>query len=413
MKVLQKITAAFVVIALGVAAFAPQSHAEVDYKKALVYTSPDGRFKIKQNFRIQFRADFTDSNEADSDLETDFMIRRLKMKFGGHAYEKWLKYGFQLAGNAGRGMSRAGSNFGVEDAFIVIAKNKAADLKVGRYKIPFEREVLNSSSSLQFVDRSLAKELVIDADRGDGFSVGGVFGNMLAYRAGVFQRDRDTGDALMFVGRLQANICCGELKYSSGSFTASGDYKITPNFAKVPTFSIGIGGFAYTGKDETADYQVLTAARTLTTRTIADNTGTSGFTADFVAKVERANFEAAFYYGKTNNAVTGDGEVGATMADDIQGFGKNSHSHIAYRLQAGAMLTSDFEAAIRWAAVDYGKDSGENDEREITFGLNYYLAAGHRAKVQVDYSNINEKDGISAGKDKKENRVRAQIQVSL
>ncbi|MCY4042869.1 MAG: porin, partial [Candidatus Dadabacteria bacterium] len=228
MKVLQKITAAFVVIALGGAAFAPQSHAQVDYRKALVYTSPDERFKIKQNFRIQFRADFTDSNEADSDLETDFMIRRLKMKFGGHAYEKWLKYGFQLAGNAGRDDRPREDDIKIEDAFIVIAKNKAADLKVGRYKIPFEREVLNSSSSLQFVDRSLAKELVIDADRGDGFSVGGVFGNMLAYRAGVFQRDRDTGDALMFVGRLQANICCGELKYSSGSFTASGDYKITP-----------------------------------------------------------------------------------------------------------------------------------------------------------------------------------------
>ncbi|MCY4046552.1 MAG: porin [Candidatus Dadabacteria bacterium] len=373
MKVLQKITAAFVVIALGVAAFAPQSHAEVDYKKALVYTSPDGRFQIKQNFRIQFRADFTDSNEADSDLETDFMIRRLKMKFGGHAYEKWLKYGFQLAGNAGRDDRPREDDIKIEDAFIVIAKSKAADFKAGRYKIPYEREILNSSSALQFVDRSIAKEAVIGGDRADGFSVGGILGNLIAYRMGLFQFDGDPfsgGDNILLAGRLQANVCCGELKYSSGSFTAGGDYKVTPNFAKVPTFSIGLGGFSHTGEDSR-----------------------NGFTADLVAKVERANFEASVNYGSLED-------------------GSEDYNRLSYRLQAGAMLTSDLEAAIRWAGIS-NDTGGGNDEREITFGLNYYLAAGHRAKVQVDYSNINEKDGISAGKDKKENRVRAQIQVSL
>lgn len=370
MKVLRKITVAFAAATVGIAAFAPQSHAEtggkLGYDKALVYESPGGKFKIKQNFRIQFRADFVDTGKDGSDLETDLMVRRMKMKFGGHAYEPWLQYGFQLAGSAGRDNGR--EEIKMEDAFIVIAKTPMADLKVGRHKVPYEREVLNSSSALQFIDRSLAKEAVIEESRGDGITVGGIFGGMLAYRAGVFQFDDEKfngGKNLLLAGRLQANICCGELKYSSGSFTASGDYKIAPNFAKVPVFSIGLGGFTYGG----------------------DPDSRNGFTADLAAKIERANFEASVNYGSVED-------------------GPDKHDRFSYRLQAGYMLTSDFEAAVRWAAASF--DDGD-DEREITFGLNYYLA-GHRAKVQVDYSNINTE---KSGGDERENRVRAQIQVYL
>ena len=421
MKVLQKYTAALVVTALGLAAFAPQSHAQVDgelgYKKGLYYESPDGMFKIKQNFRIQFRADFVD--KTDKDLETDFMIRRMKLKYGGHAFEEWLKFGFQLAGSVGRDAGE--DDLEIEDAFLVFAKNPMADVKVGRYKVPYEREVLNSSSALQFVDRSIAKELVIDTNRADGISVGGIFGNMLAYRMGVFQYDGEkfsSGDNILLAGRIQANICCGTLKYSSGSFTASGDYKIAPNFAKVPTFSIGIGGFVDTGADRTAAGTRLPASGTALLGRTIDDSSTIGFTADFAAGIERASFEAAFYYGKDKRAVIrnaslgADDALGGTGADeDTEGFaGTESDSHIAYRLQAGFMLTPDFEAALRWAAVDYDKDSNEGDERAITFGLNYYLA-GHRAKLQVDYSNINTDN--PSGKDIKENTVRAQVQLYL
>ncbi len=414
----------FAAVALPAQSFAVEIDGKLGYKKGLYYESEDGRFKIKQNFRIQFRMDVADTNETGKKTETDFMIRRLKLKYGGHAYEKWLKWGFQLVANAGR--KGKNDDVKVDDAFLVFAKSRQADLKAGRYKIPYEREVLNSSSSLQFVDRSFVKEFVIGEGRADGISTGGILGNIVAYRAGVFQKDSEEfkgSGNMLFAGRIQFNLCCGELKYSSGSFTSGGDYKITPNFAKVPTFSLGVGGFYYNAEKTDATYKTLPdSGSTLVDSTAKlDLNSNSGVTVDFAAKIPRANFETAFYYGsaKNDNSVNaslgGDGALGGSDANaDTQGSaGTQSLGNYAYRVQGGFMMTPQFEIATRWSYADYDKKSSENDEWQWTTGLNYYIAAKHRAKIQVDYTYGSEKNGIQMGKDKKENIFRAQVQLYL
>ncbi len=409
--------AAFAVSAMPVKSFAEGTiDGELGYDKGLYYRTEDGRFKIKQNFRIQFRTDIESTNGDGSDTETDFMIRRLKLKYGGHAYKKWLQYEFQLAGVVGRG---AGENeLKTEDAFIVFAKNPAADLKVGRYKLPYEREVLNSSASLQFVDRSHVKEFVIDEERGDGFSVGGVLGRFIAYRAGLFQKDGEEfkgGDNMLFAGRVQANICCGWLKYSSGSFTSGGDYKIATNFSKVPVIAFGVGGFYYNA--ENAGNQTHTVGSATVTKNL-DLNSAGGITIDLNAKYEWASFEAAFYYGSTKSGREGgnlgdDNAAGGTGADaDTANLSTNSDGNFAYRVQGGFFFTPELELATRWAYADYDKNSGERDEWQWSAALNYYIAK-HRAKVQFDYTYGNERNGIRDGKDKTTNTFRAQVQVYL
>lgn len=417
MRIPSVFSAALLVAVCIAAAMPARSFAEgsidgnLGYKKALQYTSADGMFKLKRQFRIQFRTEIESTNEDGSDTETDFMIRRVKLKFGGHAYEKWMKYGFQLAGHAGRGDRE--DDIELEDAFLAVVKSEAADLKVGRYKIPYGREVLNSSSALQFVDRSHIKEFVIDNARADGFSVGGILGNFVAYRAGLFQFDDEKfkgGDNMLFAGRVQANICCGELKYSSGSFPASGDYKITPNFAKVPTFSIGVGWFAYNGEKEAVSHTEgsITASKEL------DIDSRSGVTVDMIAKYERANFEAAFYYGSTKTAKKGADTKGTmSKVDDEPTLGTHGNGNWAYRLQGGFLLTPQLEIATRWAAANWDRNSGEKDEWQWTTGFNYYIAAKHKAKFQVDYTYGNEEGGIRKGKDKTTNLFRAQLQLYL
>lgn len=418
-----KFCAAVLAAAAPALAMPAQSFAEsmidgkLGYKKGLYYQSEDGRFKIKQNFRIQFRGDITSDNKDGSDTETDFMIRRMKIKVGGHAYEKWIKWGFQMAGSVGRG---AGSgSWGIEDAWVAFAKSESADLKFGRYKIPYEREALDSSSSLQFVDRSHVKEFVIDEARGDGISVGGILGSIVAYRAGLFQKDDEKfsgGENTLFAGRVQAGLCCGELKYSSGSFTASGDYKISPNFAKVPTFTVGMGGFYHNGEKGEERYKTIGASGLEDSISQVDVNSNGGFTIDFAAKIDRANFEGAFHYGSAKRLIAGtdanlgaDGNVGGGDDKPAVAPRADSVSHTAYRLQGGFMFTPEFEIAARWAYADC--DSG-NDEWQWTTGLNWYMAK-HRAKVQLDYTYGNEKDGISEGRDKKENILRGQIQIYL
>jgi hypothetical protein len=44
--------------------------------------------------------------------------------------------------------------------------------------------------------------------------------------------------------------------------------------------------------------------------------------------------------------------------------------------------------------------------------LNYYFD-GHNVKIQADYSALTTEDGISAGNDRFDNRVRLQVQVKL
>ncbi|WP_462137834.1 porin [Candidatus Mycalebacterium sp.] len=376
------------------------------YEEDLYYESRDGGFKIKQNILIQFRGEaVTDNTPGDSDISTDFMVRRLRLKYGGHAYKEWIKWGLQLAGSAGRTnktpeinmagvvLSDETEEIKIGEAFIVLVKSTAADLKVGRYKVPYGREALNSSSALQFVDRSFIRNFVIGTNRADGVSVGGVLGNIIAYRGGLFQEDDEIFqdmDNMLFAGRVQINLCCGKLEHSSGSFTAGGDYKTLPNFAKVPTFAIGAGGFYDTDTDVV---QQRVGEATEVVSVTRDN-GKEGFTVDLIAKIERANLEAAYYYGsakdKDNNYRT--------------------LSHTAYRVQGGFMLTPGFEVATRCAYADYDSDASVSDEWQCTGGLNWYIAK-HRAKVQLDYTYGNEKNGISPTKDKETTTYRGQVQI--
>lgn len=423
---LSTISAAALLLAAFVIAAPARSFAEsmidgeIGYKKGLYYKSADGRFKIRQNFRIQFRMDDISGANGDSGTksETDFMIRRLKLKYGGHAFEKWLKYGFQLAGSAGRADRE--DDIEIEDAFVVFAKNRAADLKAGRYKIPYEREVLNSSSALQFVDRSHIKQFVIDADRADGVSVGGILGNRFAYRTGLFQYDDEKfegAERMLFAGRLQANLCCGELKYSSGSFPAGGDYKIKPNFAKVPILAVGVGWFYYRGAEQTFTATGAGAIEPVT-RTLKDVNTAAGATVDAVFQIERANIEAAFYYGSAKSKSVVNANLGADNiaggtgenADTPPSVGTNSFGHYAYRVQGGYMVLPELEIAARFASAKYDPDSSEKDRWEWTTGLNYYIAK-HRAKVQFDYTYGSEEN--RAGRGDKTNTFRAQVQLYL
>ncbi|MGI9558702.1 MAG: porin [Thermodesulfobacteriota bacterium] len=450
MKMLRKFAMAFAFAALAVW-FAPtQSHAAADYNKGFVYESEDGMIKVKQQLRVQFRVDVKDSNRDNEDPSTDFMIRRAKLKFSGHAYEKWLKFGLQLAGDVGR-VNEDGSakseELNVEDVFIAASYWEFADVKVGRYKIPFEREVLNSSSKLQFVDRSAVKEFIIDADRADGISTGGIAGGMVAYRVGLFQLDDETfsnEENVLVAGRVQVNFGEGELAYSSGSFTSGGDYKIAPNFAKAPIYQVGIGGFYYLGNETTvkgATYDALNSSGEVAgTRTSPDTDVDNtryGVTADVAVRWERWNVEIAGYAGY-NQKLKAVVNAKAAVADDVSTTGidetraavagvaasADDYMNIAYRAQAGFMIIPELEVAARYTATMYDYDDRAyeqskadgnelpGDHWDATLGVNYYIAGvEHKAKVQVDFEHSRtNRFGISQ---LKENIARAQVQLSF
>ena len=125
----------------------------------------------------------------------------------------------------------------------------------------------------------------------------------------------------------------------------------------------------------------------------AENKVTS-LTADASLKYLGLGAHGGFFYQKTN-------PDGAGGNDNDYGL----LSQIGY-----FVMPKTLEVGARYARVF--ADSG-SDQTEYTGGLNYYIHAGHRVKLQLDYSVLVGEDGISAGDDQVNHRVRAQLQVKI
>ena len=125
--------------------------------------SRDGNWQTNLQWRAQMRYTNPLSSDprqlgdfADPD-SSNFEARRLRMKIGGHGYQPWLKYYFEIDLQPSRnpGSSAASSSARVIDWRIDIAKWAAGGLRVGQWKIDMNRERVDSSGRQQFVERSI------------------------------------------------------------------------------------------------------------------------------------------------------------------------------------------------------------------------------------------------------------------
>lgn len=371
---------------------------EAGYKKGLYFKSKDGNWKMKFRMRGQFKLQVDD---PDSGLtETEFRVQRLRFKWNGNAFRPWFLYTIQLG---------ARDSVTLRDMYFDFAYNKSIAPRVGQYKVPFGRDELTSSSTLQFVDRSILND-EFGAGRDRGASLNGVLGQYLAYGAGVFngagRNGRQENSNVMWAGRAQFMWSNGgNLKYSGGSFVSGGDYKIMPNFSKVPggVFTAGIGFYGLTINRDQApgkspDNDVFDRLDELGT----NDADTYTWTADLNYRHPVFNVQGG-YYGRwiSPNDTTGD-----TAYD--QGF----------NVQAGVfVMPKTVEVAGRWSYIDYDDgvniNLGEGDPRdtvwEITGGINYYITHDHRWKIQADYSYQQEED--VTGNDESDNQLRVQLQA--
>ena len=129
--------------------------------------------------RGQFLANYINP-DGDDDEGFGFRVRRLRVTWDGNAFAPWMKYKVQYD------LGRTGE---LKDMRLSFAKNKAFVPTMGQYKVPFNREVLNSSSALQLVGRSIITDY-FEYDRDIGAGVYGLLGGgMIRYDFGVFQAE--------------------------------------------------------------------------------------------------------------------------------------------------------------------------------------------------------------------------------
>ena len=344
----------------------------------LTFQTADKNYKLRMRLRGQFLANYINP-EGEDDEGLGFRVRRLRVTWDGNAFAPWMKYQVEYD------FGRTGE---LKDMKFSFAKNKAFVPTMGQYKVPFNREVLNSSSVLQVVDRSIITDY-FEYDRDIGAGVYGLLGGgMIRYDLGVFQGEstnvkNDKGDTgMLWAGRVQAALIGGDAK------------KVKENFAKKPTLMVGaaIAGIDVEGGSD-SNIGIPSGERVL------EDGKVTSFTADINYRGPRFNLTGE-YIGRWVNP----DDAGVATAYDY-----------GFRVQGGFFVVpKKIELASRYAMVTFdddvaGVDGDLDNVWTFTQGLNYYLSGNHKWKVQLDYTFQREED--LAGVESDESMVRAQVQA--
>jgi hypothetical protein len=161
----------------------------------VVIAAEDGSFDVQLRARLQLRAAVTaddDASDSEDSVRPEFLVRRARLTAGGQVLNELFEWKLQLGFS--QNDVETDLPIVVRDANVTwnINTNTPAHLGVrfGQMKVPFDRQRLTSSSSLQFADRSrVVNELNLDRDVGIVVSHNTLAGDVLLLQAGVFGGD--------------------------------------------------------------------------------------------------------------------------------------------------------------------------------------------------------------------------------
>lgn len=356
---------------------------ELEWGRGLTVRSEDGAFSLTIRGRVQALAEVSvapsTTTNPDSEESVEFMVRRGRLLFAGNLISSDLQYYVQL-GMAPRDME-PDLLIPLRDAYLTFTGIPNLSIRAGQMKVPFNRERVISSSSLQLVDRSPVNlEFTLDRDIGvqifgtDLFGLGGILG----YQIGVFQGDGrlrvNEGAGLLYVGRLQVQpLGAFEDGYVEADLTREERARL----------SIGLGGAfnheARRTRSTTGDFYQL-----------------GGFDyahaeLDFMFKYAGFSAMGELVYRQTTGAST---RMGTIDGLDITEVASNG---LGYFLQAGYLFEPMIEVAARYAEIVPVTSpelpvTSVRGRREITLGLNWYPLE-HNLKLQFDWSHISDPAG--------------------
>jgi hypothetical protein len=346
----------------------PKPVVEARFGKGLIVRSADGDYSLQIRGRIQAQASVLTSPEPDTPPDVNFAIRRMRLTFRGALEPQNLEFYVQL-GFAPRDME-PDLLIPLRDAFVTWTGARDAHITFGQKKVPFNRERVISSSSLQLVDRSITNaEFTLDRDIGVQVSsddLGGL-GGRLGYQLGVFAGDGrlrvQEGPGLLYVARIQVQ--------PTGAFA---DQLVEADLARDPKARLSIGaGVAY---NHQAHRQRSTLGDFWTLGTF------NHLHAEADVHVKCAGFS---FLGEAILRTT-IGERERTAEVDGAVVVETARDGVGVTAQAGYLFPGPaVELAARYADVlPLGDVTSLTRKRELTAGLSWYVL-GHDLKVQADY----------------------------
>lgn len=340
-------------------------------KNGLEFTSRDGRYSADFGFRIQslVSADF---GENFSLTGTQAQIKRLRLRINGHAFSPKIEYSLQL-GFSGYDTSPLpdGKMNLIRDAMIYYLPDDCWKIGFGQTNIRASRAQLNSSSSLEFVDRSIVNsEFTVDRD----------FGLFCEYNYGDTDRFAFSASASATLGEGRnwvASSTSGfaytariEL-YPNGRFHAKGNYSESDIYSE-DTPKIMIAG-AYSFNDNALRVQGQKGA--LFTHGTTKDLGS--YYVDLVLKYRGFAFVADFM-GRHCSDPFFTGEDYSREAV-FTGQGLNLQTSYVFDSKWGIALRNSTLFADQETATEFGRWN------QTTLGVTRYISS-HRIKLQVDAS---------------------------
>src|SRR6218665_1427924 len=183
----------FLIIVYSVAATAqdtgpkPVKTPYFNYKSGLGFTTPDSSYSLNLRFRIQNRILMnTVSDEDLSPSSYEARVRRCRLGLAGHVISSKLTYYLQLSFSRGDMDWSAAETSTINtspnvlrDAMLFYRPVEDFQIGFGQGKLPGNRQRINSSSGLQFYDRSIVNvNFTPDRDFGLFMNYTAHFGNM-------------------------------------------------------------------------------------------------------------------------------------------------------------------------------------------------------------------------------------------
>ena len=368
--------------------------------KGFFLSSNDGSFSLNVSGQVQARWVFShvgdDTNATVPNVNSGynqnmwgFQVRRAKVRFQGNVVDKTWHY--QVNGDF---MQDGSGSFLLQEAMITHDVNENLSVTFGRFKAPFLREELVSSSNQLAVERSLVNEY-FNADRATGLMVGyktDAWTLDVAYNNGVNTAySGQNGSSTPYTN--SSNNATKWAVQGRFQYKLSGDWSDFDSFTSSPgdedAMMIGVAGMA---QQWNGNPNVFGNGSTLAFQ--ADHSNVWGITADFTAKFAGFSIFGAVVYqrfeGPTQTAPGAAVETGSVNPWGFVG-------------QAGYSLNDQWEVFGRfsWAnnrGLEGISGSGINTASAdaklslLTVGVNYFI--NDNVKFTADWG-INMNDTLS------------------
>lgn len=377
-----KILTTGVILFTFISSFGQVTEAPAFGKGLFNLVGKDSTFTMHIAARMQFLAVSNwDKNDGGGlvNPESNFLVRRARLKFDGFAYTPKLEYKLEL-GLSNRDISGASQftsnapNY-ILDAVVMWNFYENFELWVGQTKLPGNVERVVSSGNLQLVDRSLLNST---------FNIDRDMGIQLRHKTNLF------GDVVM---REKFAISQGEGRNVTSNNL--GGYQYTSRVELLP-----FGEFKgdYSGGDLVREQtpKLMVAATYDINQDAVKNRSNQGSymridneTGFYETNINTLFLDAMFNY----RGLSFMGEYAHRDAKDA--FAKNSDGTLTgdevqvgdgLNLQMGYLTKKNWEVSGRYTNITLDENiTGDAPENQYTLGLSKYLV-GHKLKVQTDLS---------------------------